>query len=80
MRNIALEIFHRALAAIDVESAVRASVRLEGDYCEIGDDTLDLSRFNRVIVIAIGSLLATFLVNPERDLAKLHARVQEGVR
>ncbi|MFB6960546.1 MFS transporter [Streptomyces sp. NPDC056309] len=31
-------------------------------------------------LIAIGSIFATFLVNPDRDLAKLHARVQEDVR
>jgi glycerate 2-kinase len=54
LRNIALEIFHRALAAIEVESVVRACVRLDGDHGQIGGDAVDLSRFNRVIVIAIG--------------------------
>src|SRR5215468_1428005 len=54
LRNIALEIFHRALAAIDVESVTRAFVRLDGDRVEIGDETVDLTRFNRVIAIAIG--------------------------
>src|SRR5262245_13776141 len=54
LRNIALEIFHRSLAAIDVESVMRAFVRLDGDHGEIGDDAVDLARFNRVIVIAIG--------------------------
>ena len=53
LRNIALEIFHRTLAAIDVESVVRAFVRLDGDYSEIGADAFDLSRFKRVIVIVI---------------------------
>src|SRR5262245_11138853 len=54
LRNIALEIFKRSLAAIDVESVVRAIVRLDGDWGEICDDAVDLARFNRVIVIAIG--------------------------
>ncbi|MGH9938478.1 MAG: glycerate kinase type-2 family protein, partial [Blastocatellia bacterium] len=54
LRNIALEIFHRTLAAIDVESVVRSFVRLDGDYSEIGAGAFDLSRFKRVIVIAIG--------------------------
>src|SRR5215468_3606137 len=54
LRNIALEIFQRTLAAIDVESVVRASVRLDADRLLIGADEVDLSRFKRVIVIAVG--------------------------
>src|SRR5262245_3288021 len=54
LRNIALEIFHRTLGAIDVESVVRASVGRDGDHCRIVDETVDLSRFKRMIVIAIG--------------------------
>jgi hydroxypyruvate reductase len=54
LRDIALEIFHRALAAIDVESVVRASVRMDADRFLIGDNEVDLSRFKRVVVIAVG--------------------------
>jgi len=54
LRKIALEIFHRTLGAIDVESVVRASVGRDGDHCRIVDETVDLSRFKRMIVIAIG--------------------------
>jgi glycerate-2-kinase len=54
LRDIALEIFHRALAAIDVESVVRASVRLDADRLLIGANEVDLTRFNRVVVIAVG--------------------------
>jgi hydroxypyruvate reductase len=54
LRDIALEIFHRALAAIDVESVVRASVQLDADRLLIGADEVDLSRFKRVVVIAVG--------------------------
>jgi hydroxypyruvate reductase len=54
LREIALEIFHRALAAIDVESVVRASVRLDTDRLLIGANVVDLSRFKRVVVIAVG--------------------------
>jgi glycerate 2-kinase len=54
LRDIALEIFHRALAAIDVEAAVRASVRLDADRLLIGANEVDLSQFNRVVVIAVG--------------------------
>jgi glycerate 2-kinase len=54
LRDIALEIFHRALAAIDVEAVVRASVRPDADRLLIGADEIDLSRFKRVVVIAVG--------------------------
>jgi glycerate 2-kinase len=54
LRDIALEIFHRALAAIDVESVVRASVRPDADRLLIDANEVDLSRFKRVVVIAVG--------------------------
>jgi len=54
LRDIALEIFKRTLAAIDVESVVRASVRLNDGRLLIGDEEVDLSRFKRVVVIAVG--------------------------
>ncbi|HZS06855.1 MAG TPA: DUF4147 domain-containing protein [Blastocatellia bacterium] len=54
LRNIALQIFHRTLAAIDVESVVRASVRLSGDTLIAGETECDLTTVSRVIVIAIG--------------------------
>lgn len=54
LRDIALEIFHRAMAAIDVESVVRASVRPDADQLMIIADRVDLSRFKRVVVIALG--------------------------
>src|SRR5215510_10634688 len=54
LRDIALEIFQRTLAAIDVESVVRASVRLNADRLLIDANEVDLSRFNRVVVIAVG--------------------------
>ena len=54
LRDIALEIFHRALAAIDVESVARASLRPDAGQLLIIDDLVDLSRFKRVVVIAVG--------------------------
>src|SRR5262252_6654053 len=54
LRDIALEIFKRTLAAIDVESVVRASVRLDDGRLLIGANEVDLSRFKRVVVIAVG--------------------------
>ncbi|MCG3161555.1 MAG: D-glycerate 2-kinase [Acidobacteria bacterium] len=54
LRNIALEIFHRTLARIDVGSVVRAYARLNDDRLAVGDEEIELARFKRVIVIAIG--------------------------
>ncbi|MGH9836915.1 MAG: DUF4147 domain-containing protein, partial [Blastocatellia bacterium] len=54
LRNIALEIFHRTLAAIDVESVAQAYTRLNGDQLVVGEEEIGLAQFKRVIVIAIG--------------------------
>ncbi len=54
LRNIALEIFHRTLAEIDVESVVQAFVRLDGDQFVVGEEEIDLARFKRIAVLAIG--------------------------
>ncbi|HKQ72991.1 MAG TPA: DUF4147 domain-containing protein [Blastocatellia bacterium] len=76
LRNIALEIFHRSLAAIDVESVVCAFVRLDGAHCEIGGGAVDLSRFNRVIVIAIGKAGLPMALAVEKILGD---RIDDGL-
>jgi hydroxypyruvate reductase len=54
LRTITLEIFRRTLAAIDVERVVRESVRMDGDRLVIGDESIDLAQFKRMVVIAVG--------------------------
>src|SRR5262245_20636708 len=54
LRDIVLEIFHRTLSAIDVESVTHSLVQLTADQLLIGDDAIDLSRFKRVVAIAVG--------------------------
>jgi hydroxypyruvate reductase len=54
LQTTAQQIFHRTLAAIDVESVVRARLRRSGDLLEIGEEKCDLTKYQRVIVIAIG--------------------------
>jgi len=54
LRDIVLEIFHRTLSAIDVESVTHSLVQLNADQLLIGDDAIDLSRFKRVVAIAVG--------------------------
>ncbi len=54
MRAITLEVFRRTLEAIDVEKVVRESARREDDRLVVGDEEIDLAKFKRVVVIAIG--------------------------
>src|SRR5262245_7089229 len=76
LRDIALEIFHRALAAIDVESVVSASVRLDADRLLIGANEVDLSRFRRVVVIAVGKASVPMARAVEDSLG---ARLADGL-
>jgi hydroxypyruvate reductase len=75
-REIALEIFHRALTAIDVESVVRAFVQLKADRLLIGSDAVDLSLFKRVIVIAIGKASVPMARAAEDSLG---GRIDDGL-
>jgi glycerate 2-kinase len=54
LRAITLEIFRRALAAVDVERRARESARRNGDQVVVGDERINLAQFKRVVVIAIG--------------------------
>jgi glycerate 2-kinase len=54
LRTIAEQIFHRTLAAIDVERIVRAHLHLSHKLLEIGEERCDLTGVNHILVIAIG--------------------------
>lgn len=54
LRATALQIFHHTLKAIAVETVVREQLRLDGDKVLAGAETLELARFRRIVVIAIG--------------------------
>lgn len=54
LRETALKIFHQTLAAIDAETVVKSHLRLSGDLLSVGDGIYDLSKFSRLLVIAIG--------------------------
>jgi hydroxypyruvate reductase len=54
LRAITLEIFHRALTAIDVERVLRESARRDGDRLVIWDEIIDLALFKRVVIVAVG--------------------------
>lgn len=54
LREAALTIFHKTLTAIDAETVVSSSLQLNGEALSVGDETYDLSKFPRLLVIAIG--------------------------
>ncbi len=54
LRNIALEIFSRALSAIDVEPLTSEFVRSVGDQADVGGEKIELQLYDRIIAIAIG--------------------------
>jgi hydroxypyruvate reductase len=76
LRDIALQIFQRTLAAIDVETIVRTHLRLEDEQLCIGDTRCDLRHINRAIIIAIGKASLP-MARAARPL--LGARFNEGL-
>jgi glycerate 2-kinase len=54
LRTIAEQIFHRTLAAIDVERVVRAHLHLSGELLEVEEERCDLAGFRHILVIAVG--------------------------
>lgn len=54
LRDIATEIFHRTLVAIEVEAVVRQALQLDGDRLKTCDTEVDLKSFSRLLVVAIG--------------------------
>ena len=58
LRDIATEIFHRTLAAIEVEAVVRQALQLDGDRLKTCGTEVDLKSFSRLLVVAIGKAAA----------------------
>lgn len=54
LRDIATNIFHRTLAAVEVEAVVRQALQLHNNVLKAGDTEIDLQQFTRVIVVAVG--------------------------
>lgn len=54
LRAIALQIFQRTLNHIAVETVVREQLQLHDKQLRIGAETVDLTQFPRLLVIAIG--------------------------
>jgi hydroxypyruvate reductase len=54
LRDIATDIFHRTLAAIEVEAVVRQALQINGSVLRAGDTEIDLRSISRFLVIAVG--------------------------
>lgn len=76
LREAALTIFHRTLTAIDVETVVSSHLRLDGDQLTVGDQVCDLSKFSRLLVIAIGKASVPMARAAERILCE---RITDGL-
>ncbi|MFN0109642.1 MAG: glycerate kinase [Blastocatellia bacterium] len=68
LREAALSIFHKTLAAIDAETVVAANLRLAGDRLLAGDDVIDLNDYSKLLVIAIGKASVPMARAAERVL------------
>jgi glycerate 2-kinase len=54
LKQIAREIFHETLAAIDIPLAMERKLRPQGSWLQCDEATLDLRKFNDFRVVAIG--------------------------
>jgi glycerate 2-kinase len=54
LHTTATEIFHRTLAAIEVEAVVRQALQLNGDTLKAGETEIQLNDYSRLLVVAIG--------------------------
>lgn len=76
MRKQALEIFQAALRAVDPVEAINKHVRIEGENLLIGERRLDLSKFDRILVVGAGKADAPMAQAVESLLGE---RVSEGL-
>ncbi|MBS1787704.1 MAG: DUF4147 domain-containing protein [Acidobacteria bacterium] len=76
LRETALKIFHKTLAAIDVETVVSGHLNLDGSRLTVGDEVCDLSKFSRLLIIAIGKASVPMARATERILGD---RISDGL-
>lgn len=54
LKALARRIFHQTLAAIDIAAALRSKLDRAGSRIRLGDASVDLAAFRRIVVIALG--------------------------
>ncbi len=70
LRAIATEIFHRTLAAIEVEAVVYQALQRNGDTLKAGGAEYNLQQFSRVLALAIGKASLPMARAAERVLGE----------
>jgi hydroxypyruvate reductase len=76
LREAALNIFHKTLAAIDAETVVASHLQLNGEQLSAGGEVYDLSQFSRLLVIAIGKASVPMARAAEQVLGE---RITDGL-
>ena len=76
MRNQALEIFQAALRAVEPVDAILKHVKMEGESLLIGERRLELSKFDRILVVGAGKADAPMAQAVESLLGE---RVSDGI-
>lgn len=76
LREAALTIFHRSLAAIDAETVVATHLQLDGDRLVTGEEEIDLGKISKLLVIAIGKASVPMARAAERILGD---RITDGL-
>ncbi|MDX2041121.1 MAG: DUF4147 domain-containing protein [Acidobacteriota bacterium] len=70
LREAALNIFHKTLAAIDAETIVAANLRLDVNQLLVGNEAIDLNGYSNLLVIAIGKASVPMARAAERVLGE----------
>lgn len=76
LKTTATEIFKRTLEAIDVENVVLSRLQRNGELISVGDETIDLKSFGKVLVIAIGKASVPMVRAVEKLIGD---RITDGV-
>ncbi len=76
MREAARRIFLKGVEAVEPAAAVKRNCRREGDRLRIGESTLDLSTFDRILVVGAGKASAPMAVALEQILGE---RITRGI-
>ena len=59
LKQLARQIFHQTLAAIDIPLSMQRKLPCKGSLLQCGDATIDLSKFENICVVAIGKAAHT---------------------
>lgn len=61
LKQLALQIFHQTIAAIDIPATIRRKLRFAGTVLRCGEEEIDLREFEKVLVVALGKAARAML-------------------